>query len=143
MFDRVDILEQCVKYVDEARLFVNSERVEHYFAQGLQDFEPEPGRYTCIWVQWVLSHLTDEDLISFLVRMQAGLAPGGLIVVKENMKKNGFMLHKDDFSVTRSEGMFRTAFAAAGLEVLREEYQRHFPQDLFKVKFFALRPRVV
>jgi hypothetical protein len=33
---------------------------------GLQDFSPEPKTYDLIWCQWVLGHLTDEDLIDFL-----------------------------------------------------------------------------
>ena len=27
----------------------------------LQDFKPEPGRYSIIWCQWVLGHLTDGE----------------------------------------------------------------------------------
>lgn len=37
-------------------------RVGSFFAEGLQDFVPEEGRYDIIWCQWVLSHLTDGEL---------------------------------------------------------------------------------
>lgn len=35
---------------------------------GLQNFIPEEGVYDVIWVQWVLGHLTDGDLVTFLNR---------------------------------------------------------------------------
>ena len=35
---------------------------------GLQDFTPSDGAYDVIWCQWVLGHLTDEDLVAFFKR---------------------------------------------------------------------------
>lgn len=32
---------------------------------GLQDFSPAPDSYDCIWIQWVVGHLPDNDYISF------------------------------------------------------------------------------
>src|SRR5690348_8464954 len=29
---------------------------------------PLAGRYDCIWAQWVLGHLTDDDLVAFFIR---------------------------------------------------------------------------
>ena len=37
---------------------------------GLQKFKPEEHVYDIIWIQWVIGHLTDEDLIAFLKRCQ-------------------------------------------------------------------------
>ena len=30
-----------------------------FFQQGLESFNPEPGRYDVIWVQWAMLYLTD------------------------------------------------------------------------------------
>ena len=53
-----------------------SKKVTNLFPCGLQDFTPVAGRYDIIWCQWVLSHLTDDDLICFLRRCVKGLKQG-------------------------------------------------------------------
>ncbi len=58
---------------------------------GLQDFKFSR-KYDCIWVQWVLGNLTDEDLGLLLQRCKAALTPKGLIIIKENVREEGFYL---------------------------------------------------
>lgn len=137
-FDIVDVLDQCHKYVAAAREYIASDRVGQYLAVGLQEFRCEV-TYNCVWAQWVLAHLTDDDLVAFLRRLRDGLSASGVVVVKENVKSKGFHVDKDDSSVTRSDSLFKRAFRDAGLEVIREELQVNFPQDLYKVKMYALR----
>lgn len=137
LFSRVDLVEQCEKYVNAAKEYVNEPRLENLYRIGLQDFTPDAGKYDCIWIQWVLSHLTDSDLVSFLQRIQTGLKPNGMICIKENIRWKGFEVDKDDYSVTRSEKHFRLAFKSAGLRVIKHRLQRNFPDDLFRVKMFG------
>ena len=59
-------------------------RTLRYLYEPLQKWTPEAGHYDVIWCQWVLGHLTDDDLVAFFKRCAKGLAPGGLIFVKEN-----------------------------------------------------------
>ncbi|CAG9319869.1 unnamed protein product [Blepharisma stoltei] len=139
-FETVDLVDQCQKYVDHARTFVDDSRAVNFYVQGLQNFNPEPRAYDCIWIQWVLAQLTDEDLVSFLRRIQNGLREGGIICIKENIKKNGFMVHKEDFSVTRSDKIYKIAFRNAGLRIIHEQLQPNFPEDLYKVKMYACVP---
>jgi spermidine synthase len=35
-----------------------------------------------IWIQWVLGHLHDHDVIRFYQRCAKGLRPGGVIILK-------------------------------------------------------------
>lgn len=56
-----------VKYM----LIVKSCMYLTFFKKGLQKFTPETNVYDVIWVQWVLGHLTDEDLVSFLKRCKS------------------------------------------------------------------------
>lgn len=44
-----------------------------------------------------------DDFVDFFERCQSGLAPGGLICVKENITKSGVDLDSEDSSVTRYE----------------------------------------
>jgi len=41
--------------------------MKDFYAEGLQTFQFKK-QYDVIWVQWVSSHLTDEDYIDFLKR---------------------------------------------------------------------------
>ena len=90
--------------------------MDHFYVAGLQNFKFEH-QYHCIWIQWVLSHLTDEDAISFLKQAKLSLHADGIIVVKENHCEEGFLVDKDDFSVSRCGEMYKKIFASAGLKI--------------------------
>ena len=55
-----------------------------YTAASLRDFEPQAGGFDVVWIQWILGHLTDTDVLGLLCRSRAALRDGGTIVVKEN-----------------------------------------------------------
>lgn len=137
-FASVDLVDQCENFIATARNELTG-RNTRFFIAGLQDFTLEPATYDCIWIQWVLSHLTDIDLLSFFTRLSTGLRPGGVIIIKENIKKKGFFLHKDDSSVTRSETLLK-ALITEKLNIIAEDFQSNFPESLFKVKMFACTP---
>lgn len=139
IFDAVDLVEQSTSLLGAAPAYVGSAKAVNYWGIGLQDFMPEPETYDCVWCQWVLSHLTDDDLLSFFERMATALKPGGYLCLKENVQKKGFLFHTDDFSVTRSEGLMRAILQQAGLQIVQEEAQKGFPQGLLPVKMFAAR----
>ncbi|CAG2109699.1 unnamed protein product, partial [Medioppia subpectinata] len=88
-FDTVDLLEQSDKFLAQTKTYMSAEeyaRVGNQYNVGLQDFAPEADvLYDCIWCQWVVGHLTDEDFVRFLVRCKSALKqPNGVIVVKDN-----------------------------------------------------------
>lgn len=74
-------MDQCEKYVEKAKEKLQGKNVKQFYTSGLQDFHFQE-KYDCIWVQWVLSHLTDADLVAFLQRAKSSLTPHGIIVVK-------------------------------------------------------------
>ena len=67
------------------------------------------------------------------------LKPHGVICVKENLSQDGFIVDRQDSSVTRSDAHFKQVFARAGCTLLLEQQQKNFPKELFKVKMYALR----
>jgi len=104
------------------------------------------------WCQWCLGHLSDPDLISFLRKCKNALREGGrsLIVVKENLcrdlqDENGeaisprTIFDEQDSSLTRSDLAWKEAFKEAGLTLVKEQIQRGLPEELYKVKMYALR----
>ena len=108
---------------------------------GLQDFNPEPNSYDCIWIQWVIGHLHDLDFIQFFRRCSKGLRPGGMIILKDNCAENWtFVVDKQDSSVARCKEYVRLLLHLAGLNILEELKQNDFPTELYPVIMFAMRP---
>jgi len=64
--------------------------------------------------------LSDKDAVDFFKRAKSHLNEGGLIVVKENHSKVGFLVDKEDYSVTRSTDLYKKLFVEAGLKILHE-----------------------
>lgn len=148
-FDHVDLVEGCESFVKQAKeeylkAEIDSGKVGEVRCQGLQHVQFEgtawEGRFDVIWCQWVLGHLTEDDLIAFFNRCKKGLKPGGMIFVKENNAKVGIVIDEEDSSMTRSDLVWKEMFEKAELKLLREDTQKGFPSGLFAVKMYALEP---
>ncbi|KAA1067116.1 hypothetical protein PGT21_014313 [Puccinia graminis f. sp. tritici] len=70
---------------------------------------------------------------------------GGLIIIKENIfvsqsdpDGDNFLFDKEDSSLTRSHQSFLRIFKQAGLRLIKQEIQRGFDPDLYRVNFYAL-----
>ncbi|XP_023710769.1 N-terminal Xaa-Pro-Lys N-methyltransferase 1 isoform X2 [Cryptotermes secundus] len=144
-FNKVDLVEQNASFLEEAKNFIGiCQKVGSLYCVGLQDFSPEPKTYDLIWCQWVLGHLTDEDLIDFLKSCKRGLKPNGIIVVKENLTSSDKVeVDKEDSSVTRPITLLRILLKQAGLHCIKEQKQNNFPRGLYTVKMFALVPDII
>ncbi|KAG6550202.1 hypothetical protein Mapa_008162 [Marchantia paleacea] len=143
-FHEVDLVEPVQQFLDVARQelhfdFVGTKlKSVNFYHNSLQDFVPPEGRYDVIWIQWCIGHLTDSDVVEFFNRAKLGLKPGGFIVLKENIAKSGFVLDKEDASVTRSDEYFRDLFQQGGLHVYKHRTQTAFPRELFAVHMYCL-----
>lgn len=129
-------------FLDKARQFigVESKRVDKLICCGLQDFTPEPQRYDVIWCQWVLGHLTDKDFVLFFQRCKSGLAPDGIIIVKENtISRKDKDFDELDSSYTRPACELKDLFTKSELTIIKEEKQKGFPKDIYDVYMYALR----
>ena len=125
--DLVDPIESFNKTVMEGE-FLREERdagqIGEVFTMGLQEFSPAKGKYSVIWNQWCLGHLTDADLVAYFGRCREGLMPGGgVIIVKENMAWGQDNFDDLDSSFTRTEKTFRKIFAKAGLKIIHTAQQ--------------------
>ncbi|XP_036385165.1 N-terminal Xaa-Pro-Lys N-methyltransferase 1 [Megalops cyprinoides] len=141
LFRTVDMVDVTKEFLDKAKSYLGEEgkRVENYFCCGLQDFNPEPSRYDIIWIQWVIGHLTDDHLVEFLRRCRGGLRPDGLIVMKDNVAYEGVVLDEVDSSVCRDLPLVRELVQQAGLQIVCEERQENFPEEIYQVHTLALR----
>ncbi|KAL1490460.1 hypothetical protein ABEB36_013149 [Hypothenemus hampei] len=147
LFEKVDMVEQNSVFLEAAKNYLGPTLIEKkigtMFPVGLQDFKPEIGKYDVIWVQWVLGHLTNDDLVDFLLNCQKGLTNNGLIVVKENITSSVEVeVDEKDSSVTRPMGLLKELFVKANLDCYRVTKQLNFPKGLYTVYMFVLKPKI-
>eukprot|EP00397_Hematodinium_sp_SG-2012_P055315 GEMP01067420.1.p1 GENE.GEMP01067420.1~~GEMP01067420.1.p1 ORF type:complete len:200 (+),score=34.89 GEMP01067420.1:50-649(+) len=136
-FKFVDLMEPNLKMLEEAKRTMT---LRETYSTPLQDFTPK-GPYDCIWNQWCLLYLTDDHLVEYLQRCRAALRENGVIVVKENVSLNeesGFVLDKEDNSITRLDTQYKAIFKRAGLRIIQDLQQSIWPQHLFPVKMYML-----
>lgn len=140
IFSEIDVVEPIAAFIEKAK---EAENVKYAYNVGLEKFVPTK-LYDCIWAQWVLNYIKDEDLVEFFKRCLGALKPGGVLVLKENILRAN---HKDyewdteDSSVTRSDALFKRLITSAGGRLIREATQPNFPNGLFPVKVYAIKPR--
>ena len=141
----VDVVEPVEKFAREVRAMEmgGTAKLGKVYVLGLEDWVPQE-KYTLIWNQWCLGHLTDAQLVAYFRRCKAALFAGGWVVVKENISTD--LEAKDlfdelDNSVTRTEGKFQRLFEESGLDIVMTELQKGFPQGLYPVRIYALQPQ--
>ncbi|XP_058982417.1 alpha N-terminal protein methyltransferase 1-like [Musca domestica] len=150
LFEKVDLVEQDPAFAEKARDYCVTDmgstlgypkRLGEIYNVGLQEFIPTPQKYDVVWSQWVLGHLTDEDLLKFFKRVKVGLAEGGLFVMKENVSSsNSTVLDDTDSSVTRPLTEYEKFLEEAGYRIIKITKQKNFPKGLFPVCMIACRP---
>ena len=89
-------------------------------------------------MQWCLLYLTDADAVALLRRCTAALRAGGAVVVKENICRSGFVVDKDDNSLTRSNAYMLRLFDDAGVRLLYNVKQKGFPKQLYEVRMYVV-----
>lgn len=147
MFTKVDMLEQNKSYLEKSVAFLRDAHpthiVERSYCVGMQNFTPDEigrNRYAVVWIQWCIIYLTDDDLVEFLRQCVQCLASDGMICIKDNLTRSGFLVDAEDSSISRSDKYLKALFERAGLRLLHERRQLDFPKKLFPVKMYALRP---
>lgn len=141
-FQTIDLVEQNKQFADAIRPYVDApaDKIGTIYNQGLQDFTPTPGKYDVIWSQWVLGHLTDNDLEEFFRRCIKGLNRNGIMVIKENVTfAEKPCVDEIDSSVTRPLLLLKHLMVKSGLRIFKFCRQSHFPTEIFPVYIFAIK----
>ena len=148
--ETVDLVEVSPPLLERARerLARFGERRVNFILASLRDFTPDAKAYDLVWVQWVLGHLTDADVVLLLQRSRAALTSGGFLVVKDNnavpsecrapQGRGKYKLDAANGAVIRTHNHLRTLFRRAGLRCVRFELQRGFPDELYAVRSYHL-----
>ena len=134
-----DVSENFIQAATDYLGTEKSKRIGKFHCCGLQNFYPEENKYDCVWIQWVLGYLTDEDLVAFFKRCKKSLKSNGIIVLKENVCPGEAELDEVDSSYTRSKKAYVDLIHKAGLHVVKDEKQRKFPAEIYEVRMLAFK----
>ena len=143
LFDCVDLVEinrdfckVCKQTIGKKKYFGN------IIAKSLHTFIPQTNHYHCIWCQWTLEHLSDDDLITFLKHCKNALNKSSkysYCVFKENVCTNNlFYVDNNGSSIIRHQTVFIDIFEKAGLNIVKILDQKGFPKHLWPQKIFVL-----
>ncbi|XP_057283361.1 N-terminal Xaa-Pro-Lys N-methyltransferase 2 isoform X2 [Pezoporus wallicus] len=140
VFKSVELVDMMENFLAEVPNYLQGkeDRVEMYYCKSLQEFTPAPQRYDVIWIQWVSGYLTDKDLLEFLIRCQNGLKDNGVIILKDNVAREGCILDCLDSSVIRDLNILHSLIEMSGLTILQEERQEGFPEQCVPVWMLAM-----
>uniref|UniRef100_A0A8D0HH16 N-terminal Xaa-Pro-Lys N-methyltransferase 2 n=1 Tax=Sphenodon punctatus TaxID=8508 RepID=A0A8D0HH16_SPHPU len=141
VFKRVELVDMMENFLREAQNYLQGmgDRVEMYYCYSLKEFTPPLRKYDVIWIQWVSGYLTDKDLLEFFIRCQNGLKENGIIVLKDNVAREGCVLDPMDSSVIRDLHILRNLIEKSGLTILQAERQEGFPEQCVPVWTLAMK----
>ncbi|KAH8398580.1 hypothetical protein KR222_000509, partial [Zaprionus bogoriensis] len=146
VFETVDLVEQDAAFATKARELCTAEGMRskslgEVYNVGLQEFTPT-NKYDLVWCQWVLGHLTDQDLLAFFRRIRIGLQPGAFLCLKENVSSSKTVVKdEEDSSVTRPMSQYDRFLDEAGFRIVRKVRQANFPKGLFPVYMIACKAK--
>ncbi|XP_069825056.1 N-terminal Xaa-Pro-Lys N-methyltransferase 2 [Dendropsophus ebraccatus] len=138
--NNVELVDMTESFLEEAQNYLEdvAERVETLYCYCLQDFTPPARKYNVIWMQWVSGHLTDKDLFEFLIRCRNSLKDNGVIILKDNVGREGCRLDPVDSSVIRDMNILRNIIEKTGMSIIAEEKQPGFPDTCVPIWMFAI-----
>ena len=81
-FEVTDVLEPAKNLMDKAKEDLKDEdKIGNFYQIGMQDLKFDH-KYDCIWIQWVIGHLIDNDLIEYLQKCKKYLTPRVYLIKK-------------------------------------------------------------
>ena len=95
-------------------------------------------QYDCIWIQWSILYLRDDDLVNTLKLCKQYLNENGIIVVKENVGTDGFFWDRSDNSIMRTVEHMTYLFKKSNLKVLQVKKDLNYPKGYFPLYTFHL-----
>lgn len=138
-FSEVDLVEMNKNFVEFGKqFFKDNKKIKDFYCSVLQEFKFEK-KYDCIWIQWCIENLEDDDLDIFLTNCCKNIQDNGLMVIKENITDKGNFYSSEDFSKIRSDRIYKEIFERNGFSIVKHFHHPNWPKDLMKVSVFVLK----
>ncbi|XP_069497410.1 N-terminal Xaa-Pro-Lys N-methyltransferase 2 [Ambystoma mexicanum] len=140
VFDNIELVDMMEPFLEEAQNYMEEEldKVEALYCYSLQEFTPDTKKYDLIWIQWVSGYLTDKDFLDFLRRCKNALRENGIIILKDNVAREGCILDPADNCLIRDIFILRSIIDKSGFTILSEQKQEGFPELCVPVWMIAM-----
>jgi len=144
-FERIDIIDPIPHFLFKAREIIEKEAIIETEQFGIEEWNPS-NVYDAFWVQWVLCHLTDGDIVSFLKRCKDSSTQNCLMFLKENV--SGFTIddditnyeyYQEKKSICRTFSHFHSLILQSGWILEEYRFQPDLPDNSIPVILFILK----
>ena len=145
IFKEIDLVEPVSKFLDVASKNLEGKVIIHTHAVGAQDWEiEEDSGFDCIWIQWTLMYLTDEDVIQLLNKCKRHLSKSGYVFIQENIlldpkTQQWAQWNPRDHSLCRSLEMVRKLINRTEFTIIKERKQPNWGTDLIPLYLMVLK----
>ena len=141
IFERVDLVELSSKQIAFARQRLSgNKRIGNFYNVDISDFDFEE-TYDVIWVQWVISFVTDLELEKFLSKAQLHLSPQGVVVIKDVIEPHAnFSTKIESKMYIRSLRLWKKQAKKAGYSVVFEDSPKGLSTEFEEIATIVLRP---
>uniref|UniRef100_H3AHV2 N-terminal Xaa-Pro-Lys N-methyltransferase 2 n=1 Tax=Latimeria chalumnae TaxID=7897 RepID=H3AHV2_LATCH len=142
VFDTVELVDMMEPFLEEAQTYLEEkgDKIEAFYCYMVNTFVPQDYRRQVVWQNWVMvGHLTDKNLLEFLLRCKYGLKENGVIIIKDNVARKGCVLDPLDSSMIRDIDILRNIIWKSDLEIICEEKQPNFPEQCIPVWMLAVK----
>ncbi|EKE40360.1 hypothetical protein ENUP19_0240G0010 [Entamoeba nuttalli] len=137
-YKHIDVADQCLVHVNKAKeLKETLPSFNDAFVCDMQNLQLNK-QYDCIWIQWSILYLRDDDLIDMLKKCKQHLKEGGIIIIKENVGTDGFYWDRSDNSLMRTVEHMTHLFAQSGLQTLQIRKDLNYPTQFYPLYAFLL-----
>ncbi|EZG79805.1 methyltransferase domain protein [Gregarina niphandrodes] len=138
--EHIDVFEPVAANREVALKTLPHDRCTFY-PDTLQQWTPRRESYDLIWIQFSLIYTSDDECLALLKRAQRAVqGRRGYVVIKDNMPLGNAKPVQDstDGSVVRSTDHLLRLSTAAGLKLIRNHRQDHWPIALYPVSALIL-----
>lgn len=140
-FHKIDVIEASPHLLRElqSRMERHGSTLDNVLQVSVLDVVlPLGQQYDVIVLNWIGSHLKDDDLVALLTKCRKALSRRGAVFFKDNITPEFFWHSVNPLGIQRSIEHFEAIFAKAGLRARLDQKQTRWPAYLMQMHMFLL-----
>lgn len=144
-FEEIYILEQdksfCEKAKSELKDFSNIKGIINSSMQNtFNNSEIKDKKFSCIWIQWCIENIDDNDLVYLLSHCKLHLEDKGVVIIKENVVEDTDKvdINDIDYSRVRNDILFKNLFKKSSLKIFKHMRHPNWPKEFMDVSIYVL-----
>lgn len=144
-FDNIYLVEQDKMFVDTAKKNLNEfknvkEIIQSPMQKTFENSNLKDLKFSCIWLQWCLENIDDNDLERLLCECKEHLEEKGVIFIKENVVEDNdeVVINDIDYSRVRTDKLYKEIIKKSGLKVFKHMRHPDWDTEFMPVSIYIL-----